>query len=137
MKTKISRFSVTNMRISIIFALIIVPAILQVSGEMEDEVHKARYDNYGLYRFHLTSQEHVALFQELEEKSDSYTFYGHALNPDQNVSVVVASSKIAEIDELCQRFNIKYSILVSRKVNFDYITKTNFTIAILLRAEIR
>lgn len=89
-----------------------------VACETENENHKARYDHYGLYRFHLVTQKHVELFQELEEKSDSYTFYGHALTPDQNVSVVVAPSKIAEIDELCNRVGIKYSILVSNFSNF-------------------
>jgi murein tripeptide amidase MpaA len=78
---------------------------------MENINNKARYDNYGLYRFHLVTQEHVELFQEIEERSDSYTFYGHALNPDQNLSVVIAPNRIAEIDDLCKRFGVKYSIL--------------------------
>ncbi len=102
--------------LSIFFGLFLVVAC-------ETEVHKARYDYYGLYRFHLETQEHVELFQEIEEKSDSYTFYGHALNPDQNLSVVVAPNKIAEIDELCNRFGIKYTILVSNfQKNYHFIT---------------
>jgi hypothetical protein len=56
-------------------------------------VNKARYDNYRLVRLTLKTQEHVDLFQELEGESDSYTFYGHALNPDQNLTILVAAHK--------------------------------------------
>ena len=53
----------------------------------------ARYDNYQLVRLTLKNQEQVSLLQELEEESDSYTFYGHALRPDQNLTVLVAAHK--------------------------------------------
>jgi hypothetical protein len=54
---------------------------------------KARYDNYRLVRLTLKKQEHVDILQELEEQSDSFTFYGHALNPDQNLTILVAAHK--------------------------------------------
>lgn len=55
--------------------------------------NQARYDNYRLVRLTLKNSEHVHLLQELEEESDSYTFYGHALRPDQNLTVLVAAHK--------------------------------------------
>lgn len=58
-----------------------------------EETYKARYDNYRLLRFQLETEEQVALFQELEAESDSYTFYGHALKAPQNVTVLVAAHK--------------------------------------------
>lgn len=54
---------------------------------------KARYDNYRLVRLHLETEEHIALFQELEAESDSYTFYGHALNAPQDLTILVAAHK--------------------------------------------
>jgi hypothetical protein len=54
---------------------------------------KARYDNYRLVRLTLKTQEHVDVLQELEEQSDSFTFYGHALNPNQNLTILVAAHK--------------------------------------------
>lgn len=74
--------------------------------------NKARYDNYRLIRVKLESEEHVKLFQELEQQSDSYTFYGHALNPGQDLTLTIAAHKISEIEDLAQRFNIQVTILV-------------------------
>lgn len=54
---------------------------------------KARYDNYKLVRVTLKTEDHVKLFQELEEQSDSYTFYGHARKVDQELTIMVAAHK--------------------------------------------
>jgi hypothetical protein len=78
--------------------------------------NKARYDNYRLIRVTLKTQEHVDLFQELEEESDSYTFYGHALNPDQNLTLLVAAHKIFEIHDIVKRHDIEHTVLVC--INF-------------------
>lgn len=59
----------------------------------DTEGNKARYDHYRLVRLHLETDEHVKLFQELEEQSDSYTFYGHALAAPQDVTILVAAHK--------------------------------------------
>lgn len=58
-----------------------------------DGSNKARYDNYRLVRLHLETREHIELFQELEAESDSYTFYGHALEAPQDVTILVAAHK--------------------------------------------
>jgi hypothetical protein len=64
-----------------------------VAMACETDVNKARYDHYQLVRLHLETEEHVKLFQELEEQSDSYTFYGHALAAPQDVTILVAAHK--------------------------------------------
>lgn len=75
-----------------ILFLIVTAFSLVMSCDMEQS-NKARYDNYRLVRLKLETQEHVELFQELEELSDSYTFYGHALNPGQELTIMVAAHK--------------------------------------------
>lgn len=92
-------------------------SVILVMACTEDYPEKARYDNYRLIRVHLETQEHVDLFQELEEESDSYTFYGHALNINQDVTIMVAAHKIFEIQDITQRYGIKYNILVSEKIS--------------------
>ena len=74
---------------------------------------KARYDNYRLYRIHLATEKHVELFQELEAQSDSYTFYGHARQAGQKLTVMVAANKIAEIHDLMKRYVVEADILVN------------------------
>lgn len=59
----------------------------------DTDANKARYDFYRLVRLHLETPEHVALFQELENESDSYTFYGHALKEPQDLTILVAAHK--------------------------------------------
>lgn len=76
------------------------------------QADKARYDNYRLYRFHLKTVEQVKLFQEIEEQSDSYTFYGHAREPEQKLTVMVAAQKIAEVHDIMKRFDVEGTILV-------------------------
>lgn len=73
---------------------------------------KARYDNYALYRLHISAEDQVKILQELEEKSDSYTFYGHARKVDQDLTILVAAHKLAEIEELLERFQIQRIVLV-------------------------
>ena len=75
--------------------------------------NRARYDNYRFYRLLLGTEEHVRIFQELEERSDSYTFYGHARQTGQWLTIMVAAHKIAEITEILKRFGIEHEILVS------------------------
>lgn len=79
----------------------------------EDLSNKARYDNYRLYRLHIDTEDQVKILQELEEKSDSYTFYGHARKPGQDLTIMVAAAKTAEIHEIMERYEISGQILVS------------------------
>lgn len=73
---------------------------------------KARYDNYRIYRLHIETAEHVKLFQELEERSDSYIFIGHAREPNQKLSVLVAAHKVGEITDLLKLNNVTADLLV-------------------------
>lgn len=77
-------------------------------------VTKARYDNYALYRLHIKTEVQVKILQELEERSDSYVFYGHALRPDQKLTIMAAAHKLVEIEEILERYGIGGEILVSR-----------------------
>lgn len=74
--------------------------------------NKAKYDNYRLCRVHLVTEEHVRIFRELEKQSDSCTFMGHANNPNQNLTIMVAGHKIADFNSLVDRYGIKNEVLV-------------------------
>ncbi|XP_058443704.1 zinc carboxypeptidase A 1-like isoform X1 [Malaya genurostris] len=71
----------------------------------------ARYDNYRLYRVQLETDRHVQILQELEAKSDSCTFYGHARQPGQQLTIMVAANKVADFEDLMDRFLIKGQVL--------------------------
>lgn len=58
-----------------------------------EESMKARYDNYQLVRVNLETDEHIQLFQELEDESDSFIFYGHALSAPQQLTILVSAHK--------------------------------------------
>lgn len=92
------------------FLVLFVAFVIVMS--CDKNVNKARYDNYRLVRLTIKSEEHVDLFQELEEQSDSYTFYGHALNPNQNLTILVAAHKIFEIYDIVERYDLDYTVLV-------------------------
>lgn len=73
----------------------------------------ARFDNYRLYHITFESEQQVKIFQELEQKSDSCTFYGHARAPGQKLTIMVAAHKIADFADLLERFNVEHEVLVS------------------------
>lgn len=96
-----------------IFVLLSFSCLLQMELARADNFeNKARYDNYRLYRLHISTEDQIKILQELEEKSDSYTFYGHARKVDQDLTIMVAAAKIAEIHEIMERFEIPGQILV-------------------------
>jgi hypothetical protein len=97
----------------LLFFILLATFTLNSVMSSDKHLNKARYDNYRLVRIHLKTQEHVDIFQELEEESDSIVFYGHALNPDQNVTILVSAHKIFEIYDIVQRYQLVYTVLVS------------------------
>lgn len=72
----------------------------------------ARYDHFRLYRVLIRTQAQVEMLQQLEEQSDSYSFMGHARQPNQNLTIMVAPHKIAEITELLDRYDLEGTILL-------------------------
>ena len=86
----------------------------------ETSGNKARYDNYRLIRLTLKAKEHVELFQELEEESDSYTFYGHAREVGQNLTILVTAHKIYEISDIIERNELDFTVLVCDKNSYHY-----------------
>lgn len=75
--------------------------------------NKARYDNYRVYRVHLKTEDQVKVFQEIEARSDSHIFMGHARTPNQNLSILTAAHKISELTDLMKANQIEHTILVS------------------------
>lgn len=97
----------------IFFNFILISIIISlVSQNVKAAVNSARYDNYRVYRLQIQTDEHVRVLQELESRSDSYVFYGHARQPGQQLTIMVAAHKIPEIVDLMDRYGIKGSILV-------------------------
>lgn len=82
------------------------------SNETQPIENKSRYDNYRLYHVHFENDEQVKVFQELEERSDSCIFIGHARAPGQKLSILVAAHKVADVTDLLERFNVEHEILV-------------------------
>lgn len=93
---------------SIWFSVILAMTTAATSSE-----NIARYDNYRVYFVELSTEEHVKVFQKLEEISDSCTFYGHARNPGQKLHVMVAAARLADFNDLLVTYKVKYEILVS------------------------
>lgn len=75
---------------------------------------EARYDNYRLVRVNLDTEEQLKIFQEIEAKSDSFIFYGHARKVNQKLTIMVASHKIAEYLDIIERFNVVNEVLVCK-----------------------
>lgn len=72
---------------------------------------KARYDNYRVYNVHLKTDEQVKVFQQIEGRSDSYIFIGHAREANQNLSILVAAHKVAELTDLMKDNQVAFKIL--------------------------
>ena len=76
-----------------IWIFFLIASLSLVMACDSDGDSKARYDNYRLVRLRLTTQEQIELFQKLEEESDSYVFYGHALKAPQDLTILVCAHK--------------------------------------------
>ncbi|XP_031627789.1 zinc carboxypeptidase isoform X2 [Contarinia nasturtii] len=90
---------------------IFVIALICLANGQENKEDKARYDNYRMYSVHLKTEEHVKVFQEIEARSDSYIFMGHARQANQNLSILAAAHKIADLTDIMHQFNISYKVL--------------------------
>lgn len=115
---KITMFFSRQFRLSLFVLAIVVVMSTNARSSCDDgghvqPVNAARYDNYRLYRLHLETDEQVQIFVQLEKISDSVVFYGHARNPGQRLTIMVAAHKIADITELLKRFSVEHHILVS------------------------
>ncbi|XP_053678130.1 zinc carboxypeptidase-like [Anopheles nili] len=85
--------------------------IASISGQSLSE-NVARYDYFRLYRVLIKTQAQVEMLQQLEELSDSYSFMGHARQPNQNLTIMVAPNKIAELTELLARYELQGTVLL-------------------------
>lgn len=71
----------------------------------------ARYDYYRMYYVNIDTQKHVEILQKLEEISDSCTFIGHAREPGQKLTIMVAAHKVPEFVDLLKTYGAKYRVL--------------------------
>lgn len=89
---------------------------------------KARYDHYRLYRVQLKTDDQVKAFQKIEARSDSYIFIGHARELNQNLTILVAAHKTAELTGIINDYKVGFEILVSTfcfsNVNLSNLTLT-------------
>lgn len=55
----------------------------------------------------------MKVFQELETRSDSYVFYGHARVVNQSLTIMVAAHKIAEfVIDILEKYDVQNEMLV-------------------------
>lgn len=94
-----------------VWIVVLLGAIYLVNGADD----KARYDNYRVYRVYLDTDQHVKMFQDIEEQRDSYSFIGHARHTKQNLTIMVSAHKIAEMTDLLQTYNVSHAIKVSNE----------------------
>lgn len=73
---------------------------------------QARYDNYRIYNVEFENEEQIALFQKLEDQSDSLTFIGHAREIGQKLSILVAAHRVADFADLLKTYKLKHRVLV-------------------------
>uniref|UniRef100_A0A182QYZ5 Zinc carboxypeptidase A 1 n=1 Tax=Anopheles farauti TaxID=69004 RepID=A0A182QYZ5_9DIPT len=100
----------TGLIISALFTLFLIIIVPIIKGDAAGE-GAARYDNYRLYRVELATDEHVQIFQRLEAKSDSCTFYGHARHTGQQLTIMVSASKVADFEDLLTLYAVRGRLL--------------------------
>lgn len=84
---------------------------------------QARYDHTRIYQVELASEEHVRLFQALEQASDSCSFMGHARQPGQKLTIMVTGAKVADFDDLVHSYNVTHRVL---NYNFQALIDANY-----------
>uniref|UniRef100_B3P7C9 Zinc carboxypeptidase A 1 n=2 Tax=Drosophila erecta TaxID=7220 RepID=B3P7C9_DROER len=84
---------------------------------------QARYDHTRIYQVELASEEHVRLFQALEQASDSCSFMGHARQPGQKLTIMVTGAKVADFDDLVHSYNVTHRVL---NHNFQALIDANY-----------
>lgn len=83
----------------------------------------ARYDFTRIYSVDLDTDYQVQIFQTLEAASDSCIFMGHAREPGQKLTILVAAQKVADFDDLLQSYNVSHRIL---NKNFQALIDANY-----------
>ncbi|XP_055856253.1 zinc carboxypeptidase-like [Episyrphus balteatus] len=71
----------------------------------------ARYDYYRMYYVNIDTAKHVEILQKLEEISDSCSFIGHAREPGQKLTIMVAAHKVPEFVDLLKTYDVKHRVL--------------------------
>uniref|UniRef100_A0A1Y9H2W6 Peptidase M14 domain-containing protein n=1 Tax=Anopheles dirus TaxID=7168 RepID=A0A1Y9H2W6_9DIPT len=72
---------------------------------------KLSYENYGVYRVDITTDEQLALLQQLESLPNGYTFLDFPSNVAASVEVVIPPAEKNNVERLFQKHGIQFSLL--------------------------
>lgn len=92
------------------FSIHLASALLFFASFISVYCDKIRYDNYILYSVKASNEEQLNALRELENLQDGTLFMNSPSIQQQSVEFIVPPEKIAAVNELCQRLNIKYHI---------------------------
>ncbi|XP_035789853.1 zinc carboxypeptidase-like [Anopheles albimanus] len=70
----------------------------------------ARYDNYRVYKVLIERVDQLELLQLIEQRPDGYTFLSDPVHLNTAVKLVVPPHKMAEFQELAERFELKATV---------------------------
>lgn len=110
------RFNLWNMKL---FIVLVVCASFCVSFGQ-----KARFDNYHVYSIQIENAEQLEVLRGLESNRDGLMFIEAPIAVESVAEILVPPHKLADIDELFQKFDIKTEIKIDdfqRFVRLDQI----------------
>ncbi|XP_049545589.1 zinc carboxypeptidase-like [Anopheles darlingi] len=74
------------------------------------QAEPARYDNYRVYKVSIERVDQLELLQLIEQRPDGYTFLSDPVHLNTAVKLVVPPHKMAEFEELTERFELKATL---------------------------
>lgn len=95
------------MKLLAVFLLIFGFSAALVSAE------KARFDNYRVYSIAVETKEQLNLLKEIEETSDSYSFWESPAKVPSTADIVVPPHQFAHFGELITKFNLKTKLNIA------------------------
>lgn len=83
---------------------------------------KARFDNYHVYSIQIENVKQLDVLQQLESNRDGMFFIEAPLSTESVAEILVPPHKLADIDELFRKFDIKNEIKID---NFQRFVRVN------------
>ncbi|CRL07711.1 CLUMA_CG020665, isoform A [Clunio marinus] len=68
---------------------------------------KARFDNYRVYSINIDNNVQLSVLKEIEQTSDSYSFWDSPTHVGENVEIVVPPHQFAHYDEIINKFTFR------------------------------
>lgn len=72
---------------------------------------KARFDHYRVYSIEIQNEQQLKVLQDLEDQQDGLTFTKPATTTETLAEIIVPPHKLADISELCEKFEMKNEII--------------------------